>query len=447
MKVGFLSLGCKANSYDTEAILAMFEGRGYEIVREHSYADIFVINTCSVTNIAERKSRQAVERVLKLNPNAIIVVTGCYAQVKPEAVKQLRNVAVVVGNRDRKRIVDMVEEYLNTREYRENVTDLTHNTAFEDIDIENYSGRTRVQLKIQDGCNNFCSYCIIPYARGRICSKPVEKVLEQVRRMKSQGVKEIVLTGIHIASYGKDMTDTVCTLTDIIERIHSETESDNIRIRLGSLDPSFITEDVVLRLSRLRNICPQFHLSLQSGSNTVLKRMNRHYTREEFFDGVQLLRKYFDTPALTADVIVGFPGETDEEFNETLELAVKVGFAKIHIFPYSKREGTVAAKMEDQIPHTVACEREKLLSEAEKTMRKNYIASYIGRTVTVLIEEHKNIDGHMFACGYTPEYIYVRIPTDASHELSVNSTVDVELSEGFDDFAIGKFDNKYSERY
>lgn len=433
-----MSLGCKANSYDTEAILAMFEKRGYEIVREHSYADIFVINTCSVTNIAERKSRQAVERVLKLNSDAIIVVTGCYAQVKPEEIKKLRNVAVVVGNRDRKRIVDMVEEYIHTREYRESVTDLTHNAVFEDMDIESYTGRTRVQLKIQDGCNNFCSYCIIPYARGRICSKPIDKVIDQVRRMKAQGVKEIVLTGIHIASYGKDMTDTDYTLTDLIEQIHRETCSDGIRIRLGSLDPSFITEDFALRLSRLPNVCAQFHLSLQSGSDTVLKRMNRHYTQEEFLNGVALLRKYFNAPALTADVIVGFPGETEEEFNETLELAVKVGFAKIHIFPYSRREGTVAAKMKDQIPHSVAYEREKLLSIEEQRMRRDYIASHEGKLVNVLVEEIKELDGQLFACGYTPEYIYARIPVKADDEIKVNSFVNVCLCESGDDFAVGK---------
>ena len=436
MKVGFLSLGCKANSYDTETILAQFEKRGYEIVRDHSYADIFIINTCSVTNIAERKSRQAVERVLKINPDAIIVVTGCYAQIKPDEVKNLRNVAVVAGNRDRMKIVDMVEEYISTGNRKLKVTDLLHNSQFEDLDISNYGTRTRVQLKIQDGCDNFCSYCIIPYTRGRICSKPMEKVLEQVEQIKSQGVKEIVLTGIHIASYGRDIKEY--SLIDLLEKIHSITDSTGMRIRLGSLDPSVVTEEFTERLSKLERICPQFHLSLQSGSDTVLKRMNRHYTADEYYNSVTLLRQAFDNPALTTDIIVGFPGETEEEFNQTLAFAEKVGFAKIHIFPYSKREGTVAAKMPDQIPHSVAAEREKRLSDAEKKMRCEYIASHIGKSVNVLFEEIKEKDGVRYACGYTPEYIYVHVRTNENFE---NIEKNVMLKEQKSDFVIGVIEN------
>lgn len=436
MKVGFLSLGCKANSYDTETILAQFEKRGYEIVRDHSYADIFIINTCSVTNIAERKSRQAVERVLKINPDAIIVVTGCYAQIKPDEVKNLRNVAVVAGNRDRMKIVDMVEEYISTGSRKLKVTDLLHNSKFEELDISNYGTRTRVQLKIQDGCDNFCSYCIIPYTRGRICSKPMEKVLEQVEQIKSQGVKEIVLTGIHIASYGRDIKEY--SLIDLLEKIHSITDSTGMRIRLGSLDPSVVTEEFTERLSKLERICPQFHLSLQSGSDTVLKRMNRHYTADEYYNSVTLLRRAFDNPALTTDIIVGFPGETEEEFNQTLAFAEKVGFAKIHIFPYSKREGTVAAKMPDQIPHSVAAEREKRLSDAEKKMRCEYIASHIGKSVNVLFEEIKEKDGVRYACGYTPEYIYVHVRTNENFE---NIEKNVMLKEQKSDFVIGVIEN------
>ena len=436
MKVGFLSLGCKANSYDTETILAQFEKRGYEIVRDHSYADIFIINTCSVTNIAERKSRQAVERVLKINPDAIIVVTGCYAQIKPDEVKNLRNVAVVAGNRDRMKIVDMVEEYISTGSRKLKVTDLLHNSKFEELDISNYGTRTRVQLKIQDGCDNFCSYCIIPYTRGRICSKPMEKVLEQVEQIKSQGVKEIVLTGIHIASYGRDIKEY--SLIDLLEKIHSITDSTGMRIRLGSLDPSVVTGEFTERLSKLERICPQFHLSLQSGSDTVLKRMNRHYTADEYYNSVTLLRQAFDNPALTTDIIVGFPGETEEEFNQTLAFAEKVGFAKIHIFPYSKREGTVAAKMPDQIPHSVAAEREKRLSDAEKKMRCEYIASHIGKSVNVLFEEIKEKDGVRYACGYTPEYIYVHVRTNENFE---NIEKNAMLKEQKSDFVIGVIEN------
>lgn len=318
---------------------------------------------------------------------------------------------------------------------------MTRNAVFEDIDIENYKGRTRVQLKIQDGCNNFCSYCIIPYARGRICSKPVEKVLEQTRQMKMQGVKEIVLTGIHIASYGRDIDDGKYTLTDLIEQIHHVTEGTDIRIRLGSLDPSIVTEEFARRISSLPRICPQFHLSLQSGSDTVLKRMNRHYTSEEFYQGVLFLRKYFDNPALTADIIVGFPGETDEEFMQTLDFANKVGFAKIHIFPYSRREGTVAAKMPDQIPHSIACEREKLLSDAEKRMRSDYIDSYMGKTAKVLFEEKKTLNETVYGCGYTPEYIYVYVPLNDENINIENTTSDIRLIENKIDYASGEFVN------
>ncbi len=408
MKVGFLSLGCKANSYDTEAVLSLFKNKGYDIVREHEFADIFVINTCSVTNVAERKSRQAIERVLKLNPNAIIVMTGCYAQIKPDEVKALRNVAVVVGTRDRKNIVELTEKYITSGENQSRISNLTNHTMYEDIDISDCTGHTRVQIKIQDGCNNFCTYCIIPYARGRICSKPLDKVIEQVQRIHDQGCNEIVLTGIHIASYGKDLGDI--TLTDLIENIHEATNGSDMRIRLGSLDPCIVTEDFAKRISVLERFCPQFHLSLQSGSDTVLKRMNRHYTASEYFNGVSLLRKYFDDPAFTTDIIVGFPGETEKEFEETLNFAKKVDFAKIHIFPYSRREGTVAAKMPDQIPHNIAIEREKRLSQIEADSRKKYISKWINKNINVLFEEEKIICGQKFICGYSPEYVYVKIP-------------------------------------
>lgn len=433
MKVGHLTLGCKANSYDTESILSMFEQSGYEIVREHEFADIFIINTCSVTNIAQRKSRQAIERVLKLNPNAIIVATGCYAQLKPDEVESLKNVAVVCGTRDRHRIVELTELYIAEHKKGRAVTDSTHNYEFEDIDIEEFKGKARAQLKIQDGCNNFCSYCIIPYARGRSCSKPVDRVLEQAKRIAEQGFNEVVLTGIEITSYGNDLEN--CTFTDILEKIHEATQGTSLRIRLGSLDPRIVTDDFVKRISRLERVCPQFHLSLQSGSDTVLKRMNRKYDTHDYYEGVKLLRQFFDTPAITTDIIVGFPGETDEEFKETLDFAQKVGFAKIHVFPYSKREGTPAARMQDQIPHALAAQRAKQLSEAEQCMRHDYISSYIGRKTDVLFEEKKVFDGETYSCGYTPEYIYVRAEGEDIADGEIRSVV---IKDRCDDIATGK---------
>ncbi len=434
MKVGHITLGCKANSYDTESILSMFEQRGYEIVRDREFADIFIINTCSVTNIAERKSRQAIEKVLKLNPNAIIAVTGCYAQVKPLEVEALKNVAVVCGTRDRKNIVELCEQYISKSTRGSIVSPSAKNYTFEDIDIERFEGKTRVQLKIQDGCNNFCSYCIIPYARGRACSKPVCRVLEQTRKIAEQGFKEIVLTGIHIASYGTDLED--CTFTDIIEKIHEETRDTQIRIRLGSLDPRVVTQDFVSRISKLERICPQFHLSLQSGSDTVLKRMNRHYTSAEYMAGVKLLRQYFVNPSITTDIIVGFPGENDDEFEETLQFAKDIAFAKIHIFPYSKREGTPAATMPDQVPHQIAVAREKVLARVEQQTRREYIASFVGKTVSVLFEEEKTFDGVKYHCGYTPEYVYVRVASEEKLDGEIRA---VRIVDAGDDWAVGKF--------
>ncbi|MBP3348803.1 MAG: MiaB/RimO family radical SAM methylthiotransferase, partial [Clostridia bacterium] len=287
----------------------------------------------------------------------------------------------------------------------------------------------------QDGCNNFCSYCIIPYARGRACSKPMERVLEQVDRIIAQDIKEIVLTGIHIASYGKDIGGY--GLTELLEAIHQRTEGTGVRIRLGSLDPRVVTEDFVKRISVLDRICPQFHLSLQSGCDTVLERMNRHYTAEEYMAGVELLRRYFDSPSITTDIIVGFPGETEEEFAQTLAFAQRVGFAKIHIFPYSRRDGTVAAKMNDQIPKSVASEREKRLSAVESATRGAYIAATVGKRVQVLFEEEKNIDGENCFCGYTPQYVYVGVKGQKGLENTVRW---VKIIGYNDELAIGELE-------
>ncbi len=424
MKVSSLTLGCRANAYDTDAVLSAFAKRGYEIAPEHTYADIYIINTCSVTNIADRKSRQAVERVLKLNPEAVIVMTGCYAQVKPDAVKGLRNVHVVCGTRDRNKIVDSVERYLSTGEDTVDVTDLTHNSTFEAMEVTHFGGKARAELKVQDGCNNFCTYCIIPYTRGRISSLPVKNALEQTKIIMDSGIKEIVLTGIHIASYGRGTNEG--DIISLTERIHEITEGTDIRLRFGSLDPEVVTEEFAERMSRLGRFCPQFHLSLQSGSDTVLKRMNRHYTSEEYYKGVELLRKYFDDPAFTTDIIVGFPGETDEEFNQTVRFAERVGFAKIHIFPYSRREGTLAARMKEQIPSDIASARAKTLGETEKRLRMAYTKRFVGKERDVLFEETKELNGKIYACGYTPEYLYVYI--EAGKDL-INKIRKVRITE------------------
>ena len=343
-KAALHNLGCKVNAYETEAMQELLEDSGYEIVPFHEKADIYIINTCTVTNMADRKSRQMLHRARKMNPDAIVAACGCYVQEKPEEVADC--VDIVIGNNRKKEIVHILEEYEKGREgIRKDLVDIGHTREYEDLHLSRTAEHTRAYIKVQDGCNQFCSYCIIPYARGRVRSRSMESVREEVETLAGNGYQEVVLTGIHLSSYGID------TGTDLLSLIRTVHEVAGIkRIRLGSLEPRIITEEFAEAIAGLPKMCPHFHLSLQSGCTETLKRMNRRYTAEEYYEKCELLRKYFRNPALTTDVIVGFPGETEEEFKASRDFIDKVDFYETHVFKYSRREGTKAAAMPDQVP-------------------------------------------------------------------------------------------------
>jgi threonylcarbamoyladenosine tRNA methylthiotransferase MtaB len=406
----FLSLGCKVNSYETEAIRGMFESAGYEVVDFKEHADVYVVNTCTVTNIADRKSRQMLHQAKKRNPNAIIVAVGCYVQAAEEDLLKDSSVDLVVGNNRKAEIVKLVEGYKEQKSIDTNlVIDIGAEKDFEGLSIVSTMEKTRAFIKIQDGCNRFCSYCIIPYVRGRVRSRNEEDILDEILKLSDKGYKEIVLTGIHISSYGSDRlekTDDLYKLMPLAGLIKAIGQIPGIeRIRLGSLEPRIITEEFVKEIAGIRQFCPHFHLSLQSGSDTVLKRMNRKYTSSEYREKVQLIRKYFENPAFTTDVIVGFPGESDKEFEETVEFVKSIGFSAIHVFKYSKRAGTVAAKMENQIPEELKHHRSNILSSVAKSMSKDYMALFMGRIEKILIEEEVMIEGKPYQIGHNERYL------------------------------------------
>ena len=343
-KVAFVSLGCKVNQYETNAMSQEFISNGYKVVDFNDVADIYIINTCTVTNIADRKSRQMLRRVKEINPEAVLVVTGCYAQVGKEELEKIDDIDLIIGNNEKKDIVQIIENYQN--ETSAIITDVMHQREYVEFGTTTYTEKTRAVVKIQDGCDRFCSYCIIPYARGRVRSRKIENVITEVEQIVDKGIKEVVITGIHIASYGKDFNYEI-TLIDLLEELNRIKGLE--RSRLDSIEPTIITEEFVNRLSKLEKICDHFHLSLQSGCDDTLKRMNRRYTCEEFENGTKLLRKAFPNAALTTDIIVGFPGETDEEFNTTYEFLKRIAFYKMHVFKYSQRKGTKAAVMPNQV--------------------------------------------------------------------------------------------------
>ena len=382
--VAFCTLGCKVNQYETDAMEELFLKAGYEIRDFHEKADIYVINTCTVTNMADRKSRQMIHRAKRKNPEAVIVAAGCYVEAAGEAVQEDASIDLIIGNNCKGQIVSMVEAFMEEHQKIVCKTDINHNCDYETMTISKVSEHTRAYIKIQDGCNQFCSYCIIPYARGRVRSRKPEDIFSEVFSLAKAGYKEIVLTGIHISSYGKDFEEQE-NLISLVEKLAVIEGIE--RIRFGSLEPGFITEDVVVRLAAIEKICPHFHLSLQSGCNETLKRMNRHYTAEEYEEKCKLLRRYFDRPSFTTDVIVGFPGETEEEFEQTEAFLEKIHFAEMHIFKYSPRKGTRAAVMPDQIDERIKTERSaKLLALAEK-MSSDYQADCQDKVLQVLIEE------------------------------------------------------------
>ena len=403
-KAALLNLGCKVNAYETEAMQHLLEDAGYEIVPFTETADVYVINTCSVTNMADRKSRQMLHKAKKNNPESIVVATGCYVQTKEqEAIEDLA-IDIIIGNNRKHELVELINDYIKAHDKSmDAVLDIYDgNQDYEELYIEKTAEHTRAFIKVQDGCNQFCSYCIIPYARGRVRSRNAENVVEEVKRLASNGFKEVVLTGIHLSSYGVDCGDN---LLNLIKKVH---EVEGIeRIRLGSLEPRLITEEFTKELSTLKKICPHFHLSLQSGCDETLKRMNRKYTSAEYKNGCDILRKYFKHPAITTDVIVGFPGETDEEFKTTKAFLEDIHFYEKHIFKYSKRQGTRAAVMANQIPEPVKTKRSAILFDIEKKMSDEFRKYYVGSTQEVLFEEQVQIDGIEYYVGYTKEYVKV----------------------------------------
>lgn len=410
-KVAFHTLGCKVNQYETEAMGEIFEKRGYTIVNDQDYADIYIINTCTVTNMGDRKSRQFIRKAKRINKYAVIGVVGCYSQIAPDEVASIGDVDIVLGTQNRKDIVDLCEKVMENRQKIKSVGNIMDVSEFETLNIENVKGKTRAFVKIQDGCSQYCTYCIIPFTRGPIRSRNKDDIILEVNRLADAGFKEIVLTGIHIASYGKDLGNI--RLIDIIEEISQIPSIE--RIRLSSVEPNMITEDFIKRVKELPKFCNHFHLSLQSGSDSVLKRMNRKYTSKEYLDKVNLIKRYMPNVGLTTDIIVGFPGETDEQFEETCKFVKKIGFLKVHVFKYSPREGTAASKFKEQINGRIKRDRSKKLIEISEEMTKKYLKGFLNKRMDVLFESDVKDHVEMME-GYTTNYIKVMAPCKSDIE-------------------------------
>ena len=434
MKVHFFTLGCKTNTYESSAMGQSFTQKGYEITKDkEEKADIYIINTCSVTNIAERKSRQMMRQAKELNPEAIIVACGCYAQVAKDQIAQIDEVDLIIGSKEKNKIVDIIEEYLKNQNKEILISDIMNESEYQDFESTTMTELNRAVVKIQDGCDRFCSYCIIPYARGHIRSRNPKKIIEEIENIAKQGIKEVVLTGIHLASYGKDFTDETARgyrkqynyneeykkytpnddlasggfrLIEILEQINKVKGIE--RIRLGSIEPKLITEEFVTRISKLEKICHHFHLSLQSGCDETLKRMNRRYTTEDFRTICKILRAAYRDVIFTTDIIVGFPGETEEEFNQTYEFLKEIKMYKMHIFKYSPKRGTAATKFKNQIDSKIKDERSKILLELSDKNEIEYNETYINKTVTVLFEEAEK----GYFKGHTGNYLAVKVKTD-----------------------------------
>lgn len=420
-KAALHNLGCKVNAYETEAMQELLEQNGYEIVPFKEGADVYIINTCTVTNMADRKSRQMIHRARKMNPDAVVVAAGCYVQAKAEDVDEC--IDIVIGNNKKQDLIEILDEYWAKKkkdhELQKEVLDINHTSEYENLHLSKTAEHTRAYIKVQDGCNQFCSYCIIPFARGRVRSREKDDVVREVESLAKNGYKEVVLTGIHLSSYGVDLG---ATLLSLILAVHEV--SGIHRIRLGSLEPRIITEEFVKTIAGLPKICPHFHLSLQSGCDATLKRMNRKYTAEEYYEKCELLRKYFDDPALTTDVIVGFPGETEEEFAQSKDFVDKVNFYETHIFKYSKREGTKAAVMKDQVPEEIKTVRSNLMIEMGHRKQEEYEEKLLGKTVEVLMEEEIEQEDGVYQVGHTKEY--VKVGQKTVENLS-NQLINVEI--------------------
>ncbi len=421
-KVGFFTLGCRVNQYETEAMCECFIKCGYEICDFNEICDVYVINSCTVTGTGDKKSRQAVRRAKRQNPDAVTVLAGCYAQYLIKENMVFKDADVILGTGMKGKVVQAVELFKNSNEQVVMVEDLKGHREFEETPLTTYQNKTRAMLKIEDGCDRFCSYCIIPYVRGPVRSRNMEEISTELKKLGENGFKEVVITGIQVAAFGKDLKNGY-GLVNVIERAAKEESIE--RIRLGSLEPTVITEDFLTRVKNTNKFCPSFHLSLQSGCDSVLKRMNRRYTVTEYKNAVELIRKFFPDAGITTDIIVGFPGETEEEFASSLDFAKSIGFSHIHVFPYSIREGTKAALMEGQIDKTVKDERVKKMSEVGTATKKDFLSKIVGNTYPVLFEQEV-ADG--IYEGHTPNYVTVRIKSydDITHKI-INITLTEDI--------------------
>lgn len=425
-KVALHNLGCKVNAYEVEAMQQLLEQAGYEIVPFQEGADVYLINTCTVTNIADRKSRQMLHKAKKMNPEAIVVATGCYAQTDTEKLKEDTSVDLILGNNQKNRIVEALEEYEKEHSKKTRVIEINKTKEYEELSIDHTAEHVRAYIKVQDGCNQFCTYCIIPYARGRVRSREIADILEEVRKLAEGGYKEVVLTGIHLSSYGVDFKEeekkqNLLSLIRAVHEIHGIQ-----RIRLGSLEPRIITEEFLEGISSLPKVCPHFHLSLQSGCNKTLKDMNRRYSAEEYAEKCELIRKYYPAPALTTDVIVGFPQETEEDFQESYEFVKNIHFYETHIFKYSRRQGTKAAAMKGQLTEAEKAKRSEKMLELHDLRSGEYEENMIGRNLEILIEEEAEIDGRSFYLSHSREY--VKVAVEKKEGLHINDLLTVKIT-------------------
>ena len=428
-KVSFYTLGCKVNQYETNAMTQKFQEAGYEIVNmSEGIADIYIVNTCTVTNMSDRKSRQVLRRLKDKNKDAIVVAVGCYAQVAKQELEEMPEIDIALGNDEKRDIVQYVEKYIEEKNKLIEIDDISTPREFKDMGKITYTEKTRAAIKVQDGCNNFCSYCIIPYARGRVRSRKQESIIEEITPIAQKGIKEVVITGIHIASYGRDFGNNN-GLIELLEKINSIEGIE--RIRLGSLEPKIITEEFMQRLVKLEKMCHHFHISLQSGCDETLKRMNRKYTTTDVAEIIERLRKYYDDVILTTDIIVGFPGETEEEFNKTYEFLKQAQLYKMHVFQYSPRKGTRAAGMPNQVEGNIKEARSKKLIELSNENQLSYNKKLIGQTVEVLFEEKEVHDGITYYKGHTQNYILVKYKTDEELE---NILKKVQILDGEEEF-------------
>lgn len=430
--VAFATLGCRVNHYETEAMTEKFIREGYEVTDFEHFADVYVINTCSVTNMSDKKSRQIIGRARRINENAIIAAVGCYSQVSPEEVSKIEGVDVVLGTRNKGDVVYYVNKAKDEQKPQLMVGEVLKNKQFEELNIEEYQDKTRAFLKIQDGCNRFCAYCLIPYTRGTTCSKDPKKVLDEIKKLCEHGFKEIILSGIHTASYGVDLEGNI-TLITLLEEIE---KMDGIeRVRIGSIEPCFFTDEVIEKMKTMKKLCPQFHLSLQSGCDATLKRMNRRYTAKEYEDAVNKIRENLKDVSITTDVIVGFPGETDQEFNETYEYLKKIKLTKTHIFKFSPRKGTKAADMIDQLDGNVKDKRSKALIELNLKNESEFSKSLVGRDLDVLVEQEIHKKPGIFE-GYTRNYVKVEI-VDGSTDM-IGKIMPCKIEDANGDYVVGK---------